>query len=109
MAPDLRGSGGLGRRSGEGYWRPLIPALMRSPVVVIGRVFRQDVAQVRLVDDEHPVQALRADGADGALRDGVAFGVWGGVFTTVRPSLAKTVSKLAGNLPSRSRIRKRKV
>jgi len=64
-------------------------------VVVVSHVVRQDGPQVRLVDDDPVVQALRADGADGA---------WGGILTTVRPSLAKTVSKLAGNLPSRSRM-----
>src|SRR5438128_2704164 len=68
-APDLRGGGGSGRGSGEGHRRHLIPALVRPPVVVVGRVFRQDGAQVRLVDDEEVVQALRAEGADDALRD----------------------------------------
>jgi hypothetical protein len=38
----------------------------------------------------------------------LAFGVFGGVLTIVIPSDAKTASKLAGNLPSRSRMRKRK-
>ena len=40
-------------------------------MVVVGRVFRQYGPQMCLGDDKCLVQALRADGADDALRDGV--------------------------------------
>src|SRR5436189_227237 len=48
------------RGGGEGHRRPLIPALMRPPVVIVGRVFGQDGSQVRLIDDEDLVEALLA-------------------------------------------------
>jgi len=70
--PDPRGVAGACWGSDERHWWPLIPALVRPTVVVVGRVFGEHGPQVRLVDDEEPVQALRADRADGALCNGVS-------------------------------------
>jgi hypothetical protein len=70
-APDLRGVLRPCRGGGERHRGPLVPALVWPPVVGVGRVVSQHPPQVRLVDDERVIQALRADGADDPLRDGV--------------------------------------
>ena len=57
-APDLCGGSGYRRGSGEGHRRPLLPALVGPPVVVVGRASGEHGPQVRLIDDEELVQAL---------------------------------------------------
>ena len=56
---------------GEGDRRLLVQALVRARLVVVRDVVGQDAAQVRLVDDEEVVEALRAHRADPALGVGV--------------------------------------
>ena len=47
---------------------------MRSHPVVVTDVFMEDAPQVALVEDDHVVQALAAQGSDQPLRDGVCVG-----------------------------------
>jgi hypothetical protein len=68
----------------------------------------EDVFQVGAVQEQEPVEALAAGGADEALSDPFAFGARTGVLMIRTPLLAKTASKLRVNLASWSRIRKRK-
>ena len=60
-----------------------------------------------VAEDEDPVGAFAADGADPAFGDGVRAGCAHCVRMIVICSEVKTVSNLATNLLSRSRIRKR--
>ena len=49
----------------------LCDALVRPGSVVARLIFRQNGAQVRLAEDQHPVQKLATQGADEALADRV--------------------------------------
>jgi hypothetical protein len=44
---------------------------MRPVIVVVSRVFGQDVAQVPLAEDEHPIGAFASGGSDPAFSMGV--------------------------------------
>jgi len=48
--------------------------LMRSPLVVVLTVFGENSSQVRLIQDNEPVQALLAQGPHLALRIGIGIG-----------------------------------
>jgi hypothetical protein len=65
-----------GRRRGcgrQGDRERLPQALVRPTVVVVGQVLLEDDPQVRLVEDEQPVEALRADRADHPLGVALVF------------------------------------
>ncbi len=51
-------------------WRK-VDAAMRSVLVVVAQILGQDVAQVALTEDEHPVGQFGAQSADPALGIGV--------------------------------------
>src|SRR6266705_405486 len=51
----------------------LAKATVRPGGVVVPQVLGQHLAQVVLIDDQHPVQELAAQGADDSLADGVRF------------------------------------
>jgi aspartate oxidase len=87
-------------------WRVLIQALVRTVVIEMAHVVVKNSSGVSFVVDQQPVGALGADAAHEAFRIAVRPGRAGGIFTTVMPSEAKTASKAAVNLQSRSRIRK---
>jgi hypothetical protein len=78
------------------YWRALLKSPMRTMGVVVVLVLGQDLDELALVEDQHPVQALAADGARGGLR------------RTAMPESVNTASKLAVNFVSRSRTKNRK-
>jgi Phage integrase family len=67
----------------------------------------EDPIQVPSTDDQQPVEALSADGANPALGAGVRVGRCTGVSSTSAPSERNTSSKLRQNFASRSRSRKR--
>ena len=66
-------------------------------------VLGKDCVEVTAAEDEHPIEALAPDGADGALTASVR-GARTGVVMTLVASAAKTASKEAVNLVSRSRM-----
>ena len=68
-------------------------------------VLGKDCLEVTAAEDEHPLEALAPFGADHALAEGVRPRGLTGVLTTLAPSAAKTASKEAVNLASRSRMR----
>jgi hypothetical protein len=90
-------------------WWVLAQALVRAVVIEMAHVLVENDAGVSFVVDQQPVGAFGADAADEPFRVAVRPGRTGGIFTTLMPSEAKTASKVAVNLESRSRIRKRKV
>ena len=73
------------------------------PVVVVP-VLGEDGFEMAAAQDEEPVQALPADGADSETA--FARGALTGVLTIRIHSAAKTASKEEVNFASRSRIRK---
>jgi hypothetical protein len=75
--------------------------------VVVPEVGSQDCGEVVAAEDEDPIGALAADGADPAFGESVRPGGAHRVRMTVICSEVKTASKPATNLVSRSRIRKR--
>jgi hypothetical protein len=85
----------------------LLAGLVRVVRVVMLGVLLQDRSKVAFVVDQHPVSAFGSDGAHPVLGVAIGRGVRGGVFITVTPSPAKTSSKTAVNLASRSRMRNR--
>jgi len=89
----------------EGDRHPLPDALMRARLIVVRDVRGQDLAQVRLVDEEELVQALLPRRADPARRVGIRrrcavrrahdrdpLGLWR-YFTHPRVRLAGTVTR----------------
>src|SRR5919198_366906 len=90
-------------RVGGRMWRSEPERPMRPMHVVVLEVDAQHLLQVEASDDQQPVQALGADRADPALREGVGVGAWTGVSTTSAPSQRKTSSNARQNLASRSR------
>jgi hypothetical protein len=85
----------------------LVKPLVRPVAIEMTHVLVQDDAGVPSVVDQHPIGAFGTDAADEPFREAVRPSVRGGIFTTLMPSEAKTASKGAVNLESRSRIRKR--
>jgi hypothetical protein len=57
-------------RIGHG-WRPLVEIAVGAVGVVVLDVRGEDCFEVSASEDQHPVKALAADGADHALADGV--------------------------------------
>ncbi len=97
------------RGGGVVGWWVLTQALMRTVAIDMAHVLVENGAGVSFVVDQQPVGAFGADAADEPFRVAVRPGVRGGIFTTLMPSEAKTASKAAVNLESRSRVKKRKV
>ena len=62
-------------------------------MVVVVDVDAEDVLKVAAVENQQPIQALRADSADEPSAIAFAFGARTGVFTIRIPSLRKTSSK----------------
>jgi hypothetical protein len=87
--------------------RVLVEALMRSVVIEMAHLLVNDGTGVSLVVDQQSVGALLANAANEPLGIAVGSRRRGGILTTSMPSEAKTASKVAVNLVSRSRIRKR--
>jgi hypothetical protein len=65
----------------------------------------EHVLEVMAVEDQEPVEAFSAGGADEALGDRVRLRARTGVLMISMPSLAKTASKSRVNLLSRSRTK----
>ena len=80
---------------------------VRPVSVVMGDVLGQDAFEVATTEDQRSVEALSADGADGAFGEGVGSGSSDGVRMMRTHSALKTSSKLEVNLASRSRTRNR--
>ena len=69
--------------------------------VVMTHVFRQDDFEMAAPEDEEPVQAFPADGADEPLGDGIRPSRQLPVMSTIRPEPSKRVlDGLAAHLPS---------
>ena len=84
----------------------LLQATVRPMPVVVEDVLGQDLLEMAATEDEKPVQALAACGANKALRDKeFALGARTGVFTIRMPSARNTSSKPTVNFVSRSRMR----
>ncbi len=80
---------------------PLVDRAVRAVgIVVLGEY---DL-QVTTAEDEHPVEARASNGAEHALADGVGRGAGTGVLMMLARSAAKTASRQAVNLVSRSRM-----
>jgi hypothetical protein len=90
-------------------WWVLVQALVRAVVIEMAHVLVENGAGVSFVVDQQPVGAFGADAGDEPFRVAVRPGRTGRDLDHVMPSEAKTASKVAVNLESRSRIRKRKV
>ena len=66
-----------GDDGGAGGRRPLIEGSVRAMPVVVGLVLGQDSCQLSFVEDQQPIQAFAADGADPPLGVGVRLrGAW---------------------------------
>jgi hypothetical protein len=102
---------GADRDHGGGVvgWWVLAQALVRAVVIEMAHVLVDNGAGVSFVVDQQPVGAFGADAGDEPFRVAVRPGRTGRDLDHVMPSEAKTASKVAVNLESRSRIRKRKV
>ena len=68
---------------------------MRSGLVMVLKIPRQDAAQVMLVEDDDVIQAFAADRADEALDIGSLPGARGAVTTSLMP-ITRTRSRKAG-------------
>ena len=66
---------------------------VRPVSIVVGGVEAEHVLEVAAVDDQDPVEAFAAEGADPTLGIGFAFGARIGVRMILMPSLRKTSSK----------------
>ncbi len=75
--------------------------------VLVVLVFGQDMYELTLVADQHPVQPLVADRADPSLGISVGLRRTRRTSNTVMPSAANTGSKEAVNFVSRSRTKYR--
>ncbi len=73
--------------------------------VVVQQVFGQHPAQMVLIDDQHSVQELAAQGADNPSQIAFALAACGGLARILMPSAASTASKEPVNWPARSLIR----
>ncbi len=61
----------LGRLDGAGRGRILVEREVRPRAVIVAEVAVQPPTEVSLVEDDHVVEKLTADGADHALGEGV--------------------------------------
>lgn len=84
-----------------------VKAAMRSAPVVVRDVLGKDSLKVMPRDDEQVIEAVLSDGAHPSLGEGVRVRGADGVRTLLASIEAKIWSKLAVNLVSRSRMRKR--
>ena len=73
--------------------------------VVVQQVFGQHPAQMVLIDDQHSVQELAAQGADNPSQIAFALAACGGLARILMPSAASTASNEPVNWPARSLIR----
>ena len=80
---------------------------MRAVAVVVVDESTKHTLEVAPVEDQEPVDALRAGGADEALSDRIRLGRGPASGRSRCPRFAKTASKSRVNLLSRSRTRKR--
>jgi hypothetical protein len=71
----------------------------------VRHVLGQHGPTLALVEDEHPIQQLAAEGADPSFGDGVRPGARTGVRRMRMASLVNTASKTSVNVLSRSRIK----
>jgi hypothetical protein len=79
-----------GRRlDGARTWAILAQREMRSGVMMILKISRQDAAQVTLVEDDNVIQTFTADRSDETLGKGFCQGERGAVMTSVMP-IART-------------------
>lgn len=77
---------------------------MRTVVVVMSDVLDQCLLELLAPEDEDPIGALSADGADEPFGERVRSWRSNGVLMTLMPSVRNTSSKLEVNLVSRSRM-----
>src|SRR5713226_9015784 len=80
---------------------------MRPMTVVVVDVDAEHLLELSPADDQDPVEAVAADGADQRSANAFACGARNGVRMISTPSLRKTSSKARLNLLSRSWIRNR--
>jgi hypothetical protein len=99
-----------GVEAGYGGWIMvgwvLVEALMRPVIVEMAHILVNDGAGVSLVVDQQPVGALLANAADKPFGITVHLRCLGRNLDDIEASEAKTATKVAVNLVSRSRIRK---
>jgi hypothetical protein len=92
--------------------RVLVKSLVRPVVIEMAHVLVEHSVGVSFVVDQHPVGAFSADAADESFRVAVRprrpRRDLDRILTTSMPSEAKTASKVAVNLVSRSRIRRKR-
>jgi hypothetical protein len=83
----------------------LAEGTVRPGGVVMPQVLGQHPAQMVLIDDQHPVQELPAQGTDNPFADRVRSGRLPGLARILMPSAVNTASKQPVNWPPRSLIR----
>jgi hypothetical protein len=80
---------------------------MWTLIVIVLGIFGEDLGQMSIVEDQHPVEHLTAERSDNPLADRVrAWSLWRGLMIRT-PSARKTTSKAAMNLVSPSRAKNR--